>query len=139
MNMLLRSFVLFLAFAASGARADGNHPDPFQPVFARATYDCPPGPGYLTFSIIDANQVRVAHQLFLGTRAICLAQAERLDQVRSYFTGLTLIAICAGQDEVWYLKRWSVDAWGFHVYQGQIYYGPLGECLAAADRTNSQP
>jgi hypothetical protein len=136
----MKTLFLALGLLALGtvAKADGI-PGGQPQVLARATYDCPPGPGYMNFAVIDASQYRTVHQLWLGSREICQSQAERLYQTRSTFTGLTLIGICTGQDDVWYLKRWSVDVFGRHAYQGQTYYGPLADCLAVADQTNAQP
>lgn len=135
----MKKLILALALCASPAMADGSHPplprdDGF--AMARAVYDCPPGPGYLQFTIIDAYQQKFTKTLFVGSREICQQMANNLYRSRSRFGELTLVGICAGQDEVYYLKRWSVDPWGRHVFQGQTYYGPLADCQAEADRTN---
>lgn len=136
----MKTFLLAAAFAlglSSAALADDQWPQPR--ATAVATYDCPPGPGYLMFTVIDANQAASRVNLWVGSREICDQQRVKLYENRSTFNALTLVAICAGQDDVYYLKRWSIDPWGRHQYQGQIYYGPLPDCLIEADRTNLIP
>jgi hypothetical protein len=119
---------------SSPASAHDGHFPGF--ALARATYDCPPGPGYMTFAVIDTYQNRTSHQLWVGSREICLEQATKLQASRAEFYELTLLGICTGQDEVYYLRRWSVDPYGRHVFQGQVYYGTYADCMQAADATN---
>lgn len=129
-----------LAITSGMARAEDG-PDTFDGgiLTARNIFDCVPGPGYLKWTSIDVYQRSFTQNLFLGTREICQAQAERLYQTRSVVDGLAVVGICVGQGDIWYLKRWSIDYVGFRMYQGQTYYGPLQDCMVAADLTNSLP
>ncbi len=138
MKKLILSILTVLPLMAllnnPSARAD-EWPDSF--VEAVATYDCPVGPGYLYFSVIDVYQNRVSKTLWVGSTDICNEQAAKLYETRPFFRDLSMVAICVGSGEVYYLRRWSVDAWGFQVFHGDVYYGTYDACMTAAGRINA--
>lgn len=68
--------------------------------------------------------------LWMGSYERCEQQAGLLRRAHSRLLQPALVGICVGEPNVEYLKRWTVDQWGYVAPHTTLYYGNLDTCLS---------